>query len=656
MKSPTPIRLYVSPTGNDRWSGRSPQQPFATIARAQAAARRLKQCAAVRVELRGGVYVLKKPLVFRPADSGAPSPRDEWGRDTGPHRHVTWAAYRNEKPILSGGRRITGWRETEVNGRRAWVTRIGGKFTQLWVNTRRAQRTRLPKRGYFRGATPPASVYKNSIASLFHTETRFKFLNNDLAAWRNVRDIEFVALHFWIESRIPFASINSKTREARLQWKPRMRLTDDHQRLGVQYYVENVFEALDEPGQWYHDRSRGELYYLPLPGEKITTVEAVAPRLKQLMVVEGEHLHFEGLTFSHSEWTPGEEKHTATPQAACHIPGAISFRRARECSLRNCAVTHIGSYGVECIEGCSDVALQSNRITDLAGGGVKIWHSWDTKAKAKPGVGPDTRWTNSCRRVIVADNEIADGGHRWRQAVGVLVGKCSGNQILRNHIHDLDYSGISVGWTWGYAESFGYGNIIEHNHIHDIGRGVLSDMGGIYLLGVAPGTRVRFNRIHDIESRGYGGWGIYLDEGSAYVLVENNLVYRTKSQGFHQHYGRENIIRNNIFAFGREGQFMRSRLENHVSFHFTRNVVIGDGTGQMAGGAWNEARATVDHNLYFAKGGQKLHFAGKTLAAWRKLGLDRHSLVADPLLDKKFRLSPRSPARKIGFVPFAVNP
>src|SRR5262249_19544741 len=140
------------------------------------------------------------------------------------------------------------------------------------------------------------------------------------------------------------------TREARLQWKSRMRLSDDGAHEGTQYYVENVFEELKQPGQWYLDRPEGMLYYLPLADEKPDTAEVFVPRLSQLLQIEGECLHFDGLTFSHSEWTPGREMHTATPQAACHIPGAVSFRRARNCSLRNCAIRHIGSYGVEFVD------------------------------------------------------------------------------------------------------------------------------------------------------------------------------------------------------------------------------------------------------------------------------------------------------------------
>jgi hypothetical protein len=157
-----------------------------------------------------------------------------------------------------------------------------------------------------------------------------------------------------------------------------------------------------------------------------------------------------------------------------------------------------------------------------------------------------------------------------------------------------------------------------------------------------------------VDSFGYGGWGIYPDEGSTDILIEDNVVFRTKSAPFHQHYGRENVIRNNIWAFGREAQIMRSRAEDHLSFTFERNIVLWT-EGPLLGSNWSGANFKLDNNLYWNSAGQPVTFAGIDFDAWKKSGQDTHSLIADPGFvdpaDGDFRLRSGSPAEKVGFVP-----
>ena len=242
-----------------------------------------------------------------------------------------------------------------------------------------------------------------------------------------------------------------------------------------------------------------------------------------------------------------------------------------ECRLERCTVAHSGGYAIYFGRGSKRNQVLACELFDLGGGGVKL---------GEPGQSPDDNRQNY--ENVIADNHIHDLGLVYAPAVGVWALQSGRNQIVHNHIHDLFYTAISVGWTWGYAENQSKGNIIEYNHLHDIGKEMLSDMGGIYTLGVQPGTRIRNNLIHDIASFTYGGWGIYPDEGSSEMLIENNIVYHCKSAGFHQHYGRENVVRNNVLAFNRENQLMRTRVEPHVSFIFERNIVYFD-QGRLLG-------------------------------------------------------------------------
>ncbi len=260
-------------------------------------------------------------------------------------------------------------------------------------------------------------------------------------------------------------------------------------------------------------------------------------------------------------------------------------------------------------------------------------------------------------KTLVRNCLIAHFGRLHPAAVGVWIGHSPNNTIDHNTIIDGYYTGISPGWSWGYGKSGAYHNTLTNNHIAQIGQGVLSDMGGIYTLGVSPETVLRGNVIHDVNSFDYGGWGIYFDEGTTGVIAENNLVYRTKSAGFHQHYGRDNLVKNNIFIDGHEAQLMRSREEDHLSFKIQNNVIVFYDR-PLLGSNWNGTRDNfqLDSNLYWNTGAEPLSFAGKTLAQWQESGQDKTSVVADPLFvdaaHDNFNLRPNSPALKIGFVPF----
>ncbi|MBN1673345.1 MAG: right-handed parallel beta-helix repeat-containing protein [Kiritimatiellae bacterium] len=653
------VELFVSTKGNDAWSGRratpnaaKTDGPFATLQRALDEIPTLKGAAGlqppVSIALRGGTYFLSEPVTIAPRHSGVYA----WdGRQKKEQRvPVTLAAYKDEKPVLSGGTRITGWRKTKIGARNVWVAELpevaAGKryFRQLFVNGKRRFRPRLPAKGLFRIAGLPDATPETPLRE---GQRRFEYADGDLHNWRNLQDVEVVILQRWIEARMRVRGVDEANRLVTLSARTRFVLRDDHEahrQEGTEYYVENVFEALTKPGQWYLDRNKGLLYYLPRPGEDMKTAEVVAPRLAQVLLVKGggkagpvQELHVRGIAFSHTEWFyPGSR--ACSMQAACDVPAAVSLDHARGCSFERCNFVHLGTYGVELLDGCSDVELRHCRIADLGAGGIRIWHG--------------------ARRNTVADCVIADGGLIFLSAVGVLIGKSSGNQVLHNHIHHFCYTGISVGWTWGYAESEAYGNIVEYNHVHDIGQGMLSDMGGIYTLGVSPGTRIRYNLFHDVRSRGYGGWGIYTDEGSTDILIENNIAYNCNRGTFHQHYGRENVVRNNIFAFGGPTQIERTRIEPHSSFTFEHNIVYFEGL-DVLGKQWAKPAAVFGGNLYWSTTGTNLNFGGRTFAEWQAEGMDAGSLIADPkfvnVSTRDFRLWKDSPALKTGFVPFDLS-
>lgn len=623
----------------------SPEGPVKTFAQARDEVRKQRAAhpdTAIRVQFADGHYSLTEPVIFGPEDSGSLA------------APILYTTEPSAHPVIDGGIRVEGWKPAE-NG--LWQAPVpkGMVFEQLWVNSQRATRARTPNVGFLNmysqaGGDVFAGVKDTSFFAFVVRPNDFAMLN---AVPKDERDdVILQVMHTWATSACRIKDLHEGSRSVLIKGRSRYPFVqfEPDQR----YYAENFRAALDAPGEWFLDRKAGVVLYKPQAGEDMAKAEVFAPVANQFIVMKGEaksgakvhDIEFKGLSFKHSNMaTPPDGFHDG--QAASGIGAAIEIEQASGIRFSNCEIAGVGEYGIWFKDGCADCSVYHSHLHDLGGGGVKIG---TTKMPA-----PDA----TTHSMVVEDNIIQHGGLIYPSACGVLLTHASDCEITHNDIGDFYYTGISAGWVWGYAYSPSKRNRIDYNHIHHLGWGVLSDMGGVYLLGRAEGTTVNHNHVHHVAGFRYGGWGLYTDEGSTGVTMESNLVHDTTNAGFHQHYGKWNHITNNIFAFGQLAQVQRSRPEKHASFEFDHNIVYYGDTKLFDGSWYNWEPGTFEmrSNLYWNAAEQPVKFLDTDLEGWqKKTGRDEGSVVADPLFTdaakRDFTLKKDSPALKLGFKPF----
>jgi hypothetical protein len=545
--------FYVAPDGDDANPGTA-VEPVATIDRARLlvrSARAAGNVADITVTIRGGDYPLDQPLRFD-------------AKDAAPAGSVTtYAAAPGATVLVSGGRRIDGWRqEGELLTVTVPAVRDGPwRFRELFVNGRRATRARAPNDGYYRVVEPGPD-----------RRTSFRFQDGQLQAWSDLNAAELVFFHDWSTSHVRLKTVDPNTRTVTLA-APIGRAMP-HYEIGhfephPRYHIENARELLDAPGEWHLEEAAGVLRYWPRPGETPESLVAVAPRLEALLTVRGDRatcrfvtgLKFRGLTFSHCGWRLPESG-LAMGQASVYedrarqspadrspqafLPAAVSLDLARGCAFENCCFEHLGATAIEFRETCLENHFEGNVVSDVAANGVNVGETFTRTGRLAclpPAEYPDT----VSRGNVLRSNLIERCGQLYPSGVGLWIGMAAETLVENNELRELPYAGISVGWSWNDGDTGCRDNTIRGNEIHRVMQ-VLSDAGGIYTLGNQPGTVIENNRIHHVppnvgqaESN-----GIFFDESTAYLRVTGNRVTQVAKSPLRFHRAHDVLVADNL--------------------------------------------------------------------------------------------------------------
>lgn len=638
--------IHVAPTGKDTNPG-TLEKPLATLQAARDKARILRReqqlNEPIEIVVAPGHYILPQPLELTAEDSGT--------KDS----PLIFRGEKGASPVFSGGLVLPAFEQVSE---KLWkinipqIAHFGGTIQQLFVNGKRATRARTPNNSFFKTrkvTESPLDTVKKANTGI--TTKKIYLTTPQLQALAPVgaADLQNVIIsvhHAWDRTRKYIQAISSG--DSAVYIIGRQMHSWNKLDNSSQFIFENAKAFLDSPGEWFLEPG-GTLYYIPREGEQLNKSTAVVPVLEKFIVVQGSekakarHIRFENLTFRFTRYLmplSGNEN----AQAAAPTEAAIMVDHASDIRFDHLEVAHTANNGIWFRADCANSKLSHSYFHDLGIGGVKIG---ELKIPANRDL--------LTHHIEIDNNILRSGGQEFPTGVGVTIFQSGDNTISHNDISDFIYSGVSVGWIWGYSESPAKRNKIVFNHIHHLGWGLLSDMGGVYTLGPSEGTQVSNNVIHHIYSYGYGGWGLYTDEGSTGVVMENNLVYKCKSAGFHQHYGKDNIIRNNIFALQIKAQLEATRIEEHQGFTFSNNIVYFD-KGKLGDINWNKANFSADKNAYWDTRSKNISFGKQSFREWQAAGKDKNSVVADPRFKDParddFHFKSKATISKIGFKPF----
>lgn len=640
---------FVSPSGNDTNRG-TIEKPFATLQRAQQAVRQKSG----DVLLRGGTFYLPAPLVFTAEDSGTKD------------KPVVFQNYKDEKPVISGGIRLNrlNW-QPFTNGIVQAQVPADLQTEEIFINGERQILARYPnfdpKAKYFDGFAPDAISKERA------------------ARWANPVGGYYHAMHpaFWGDFTWRITGKNTNGEPTLEGGWQNNRGAAAHRDVR---FVEDIFEELDAPGEWFLNQQTHTLYLYPPAGLDLKKAVVEATRLRTLIEFRGDQpnpvkwINLRGLTFRHAERTVMDNREPMLRSDwTIYRGGAVFFNGSEDCALVDSFIDQVGGNAVFVNNYNRRIAIRGTQIAKAGASGICF--VGDPKAARSPLFNyhhvqdldkidrtPGPKSNNYPADCLVEDCLIYLTGRVEKQTAGVQIELAQDITVRHCSIYDLPRAGINIdSGCWG-------GHVVEWCDIFDTVKET-GDHGSFNSWG-----RDRFWRPNIAEVNAWvkqapelplldvvkpivlannrwrcdHGWDIDLDDGSSNFIITNNLCLRG---GIKNREGFKRVVANNIMV---ENGYHPHVWYSECGDIFRRNLVWTDyQPAVMHRPPWG---AEMDFNLVHKSG------ATTTSPATRlqeQSGRDPHSIVADAqFVDPArgdYRVKDGSPALALGFVNFPMD-
>ena len=550
-------QFFVSPDGSDSGDG-SFESPFKTIGAARDAVRRLNgdMSGDIVVYLRGGDYRITEPVVFDTRDSG-----------TNGHK-IIYTAYKDEVPVINGAQKVSGW--TKYNDK-LWSAPLerDTKLRNFYVNDRRANMGSV--RVNAKGGYGEYSVRAGQADWAWDSGKKSDGVSYNASdiprITSNFDDLEIINGTTWNENIVCTRDVKYENGSlVLLMQQPYGAIAQTPGwgagfSTGGTHTIYNSLSFVDDPGEFYFDKTAGKVYYYPRQGEDMSSADAEAPIADQLIVIKGNStsdrvtgISFEGITFANTDYQltdvagshgkttcQAAQTYTAFADSNWHkykyemadtLPAAINVTNSDSIEFIGNVVKHTGADGISMTNDVINSTVTGNYITDITSSGITVGHpqhiyigdaSWDNHEKFPKGI------EGICKNDLISQNMLYDISvvHGFGGCAAITTYYADSVKILSNTIEKTAYNGIHLGWGWcNFKDSTTCrDNMICYNRvINSLNR--LHDSGGIYTIGQMPGTVINENYIQGIPAAApyQPTYGLHNDEGTAYIQENDNVL------------------------------------------------------------------------------------------------------------------------------------